>query len=706
MGLFTFIKERLSYLVVGLIAIAILAFIVSDVVRNGTPFLRESQNQIGTIGGEKVTYDQFSEKLKDKEDQFKAQYRQASLPEQTKHFVNDQAWNELVTNTLLNKQIDKAGLQVVKNSSEDIDMIKGSNPDPQIKQAFADPATGQYDRSKLDNFLSSMDKDPSGESRKRWNKFQNELLESHSVQKFLNLIKGGVYVTQLELKQSYNVPEKCNVEYAVLDYTQIADNKTNLSDQDLKTYYTNHSYLYQNPEELRSFDYVVFQSKPSSEDSSFAKKDIEKLAIDFKASKDDSLFVSLNADSKNPIRFYKKAQLPHPLDSSLVNMNAGSVYGPYFQNGAYKLAKLISVKDLPDSVKSRHILLSDAPQGGGAPVNYPALMKKADSLKNVILAGGNFAMLAGQYSVDKGSAVKGGELGYAPMGAFVKPFQDAVFYGKIGEFKIVQTQFGVHLIQIEDQKNIGKSYEVAMIDRPFHPSTKTQQDNYSKATGFLSGVNGHDFAITARKLGFTVRSSVDTKAGDPQINGVDNSRKVIQWAFGTKVGTLSEVFDLGETAVVAKLSEVKPKGLLDYDKVKFQVQAAAIKEKKGDLLGSQILEVKKSSHSLAEISAKLKIPIATADSINFSSPYLVKNLTEPKVVGAIFGLSLNTVSKPIAGERGVYIVQLKNKFTELAPPDKIAQSNATQGRGNIAENDAMEALKKLGNVVDNRSKFF
>lgn len=706
MGLITFIKERLSYLVVGLITIAIVAFIISDVVRNGTPFFRESQNQIGTVGGTKISYDDFSDKLKDKEDQFKAQYRQTSLPEQTKHFINEQAWNELVSKIILDQEISKTGVEVTRSSAEEVNMVTGQKPDPQIQQAFTDPQTGVFDRSRVLSFLKSMDKDPTGDTRKRWDKFETELLESHSIQKYLQLIRSGMYLTNLELKESVNVPEKANIQYLMMDYNRIPDNKVNISESDLKQYYKDHSYLYKVNEEQRSFDYVVFTAKPTKEDTAFALKDINRLAEDFKKSTRDSDFVSLNSDSKIPFSYVKRSKLPKNLDSNLVNKPEGTVYGPYFENGAYKIAKLISVKDIPDSVKCRHILLSDAAQGA-APSNYPALLKKADSLKSVILKGGNFANLAVQYSADKGSAIKGGELGFAAIGTYVKPFENAIFFGKTGEYKIVQSQFGVHLIQIEDQKNIAKAYEIGIVDKAFHPSNKTVQDNYAQATKFLSGLGNQDFASYARKQGLVVRSAQDTKANDPQVNNLDNSRKVIKWAFSAQLNEVSEVLDLDESDVIGKLSEIKLKGVLPYETVKFQVQASSTKEKKGEMLAQQFDTYSKSYHSLQEIGLRINQTPVNADSLSFSSPQVNKSLSEPALIGASFGSKINTLSKPVIGDKGVYLLNVQNRYIiPGGPGKKVLKEQALLSLKGRAENEAIESLKKLANVSDNRAKFF
>ena len=103
----------------------------------------------------------------------------------------------------------------------------------------------------------------------------------------------------------------------------------------------------------------------------------------------------------------------------------------------------------PDSVKARHILL---PTTAGV----DKALATADSIKKLIAAGKSFADLAKMYSIDKGSAEKGGELGTFGRGTMVPVFEEAVFNGKKGDIKIVTSQFGVHLIEIEDQKGSSK----------------------------------------------------------------------------------------------------------------------------------------------------------------------------------------------------------------------------------------------------------
>jgi peptidyl-prolyl cis-trans isomerase C len=85
------------------------------------------------------------------------------------------------------------------------------------------------------------------------------------------------------------------------------------------------------------------------------------------------------------------------------------------------------------------------------------LVEKEDEAKAIITklkGGGKFEELAAQ-SKDPGSAAQGGDLGWAPADAFVKPFSDAMIALNAGEYTQtpVQTQFGYHVIKLEESRD-------------------------------------------------------------------------------------------------------------------------------------------------------------------------------------------------------------------------------------------------------------
>ena len=77
---------------------------------------------------------------------------------------------------------------------------------------------------------------------------------------------------------------------------------------------------------------------------------------------------------------------------------------------------------------------------------------KAEDILQKLKAGADFGKLAAQYSDDPGTRDKGGDLGYFNRGEMVKPFEDAAFKLKPGQMEIVESQFGYHVIRVEDIK--------------------------------------------------------------------------------------------------------------------------------------------------------------------------------------------------------------------------------------------------------------
>jgi peptidyl-prolyl cis-trans isomerase D len=104
----------------------------------------------------------------------------------------------------------------------------------------------------------------------------------------------------------------------------------------------------------------------------------------------------------------------------------------------------------PEQARSRHILIKvDA--GADAKTDAAAKAKAEDLLKQ-IKAGGNFAELAKKNSDDPGSKDSGGELPFAQHGTMVPEFDKAIFSQKIGDTEIVKSQFGYHIVQVEERK--------------------------------------------------------------------------------------------------------------------------------------------------------------------------------------------------------------------------------------------------------------
>lgn len=698
----SYLRERMGKILAFVIGLALFAFIVGEVVKSGGQFMRGSANTIGEVNGQDISNDDYQKKLDQNVKNLQQQSGQAASPQLTT-YAQEMTWNQLVSQNILQKEIEKLG--IVVGVDETKDMVQGKNLNPQIVQAFGDPKTGEVDRARLNMFLTNLRSAKPGDPMKeQWTAFVEQMIEAKKAEKYTALVRNGLYVNSLDAKDDYEARNKLvNFKYSVLDYASIPDSKAVPTDADYSAYYDAHKAQFKNAQETRTFEYVAFNAAASAADSAVIKTQMDKLAADFKTAKDDSAFVQMNAETKRPLTYTRKGQLEPKLDTVMFGAAVGTVYGPFVSaTGGYEIAKLVDTRIGPDSVKASHILLNPATEGG-----VDKAVAKADSLKKLIQGGKSFAELAKTFSTDKGSAEKGGELGTFGRGAMIPAFEDAAFNGHKGDLVVVTSQFGVHLIQINDQKGSSKVVKVAIVDKPIQASNATQSAAYNKARSFMSNLNGSNFDDVAKKQGLQVKTANDVTPMASSTTGLENARKVVKWAFDAEKGDFSDqVFDLENQYVVARLTQIKPEGTLPLDVVKPEIEAAVRNEVKAKQLIAKFESASNGASSLEQVAQKAGTQVVPVQNIVFANPVIPGLAAEYKVIGSVFGSGLHKVSKPVQGEHGVFVFSVDN-FVNPAP-----LTNAVREKQQIeqmlvqrADNLIFDALKDKANVKDNRAKF-
>lgn len=703
MGIMSFLRERMGTILVVVIGLALFAFIAGEVITYGRSFMSGDRNTLGEVAGEKIAYEQYMDKVKQNTEMFMQQSGQTSLTPQITDYVQENSWNQAVSQIILKKELEKLGIAV--GTDETQSMISGKNVSPQIAQYFSDQKTGQLNREALNNFLKQMQTAKANDPMtQQWSNLVASLIEGKRSEKYFALVHNGLYVNSLEANDSYEAKNKlAKFTYVELAYSTIADNKVTISDDDYQAYYNEHKGQFKNPQEVRSFEYVSFNASPSKEDTATIKTQVEKLAADFKASTNDSLFVQINSETKAPLAYQRKGQLEPQLDSVMFNAAPGFVYGPYVSNGSYKLAKLVDSRVGPDSVTARHILISAATAGG-----IDKAKAKADSLKKLIEGGRPFAELAKNFSEDKQSGEKGGDLGTFGRGAMVPQFEEAAFNGKPGDLKVVESQFGVHLINVQAQKGSSKVVKVATIDKPLVASNKTQSAAYSKAQAFLGNVSGSNFGEEAKKQKLSVRTADDITGIASSIPGIESARELVKWSFNKaeKGDIVDQVYTLGDQYVVARLTKIKPAGTLALADVKDMIKPEVLLQVKAKQLSSKLQSALNGSSSIAQVAQKAGVQAVPVENIVFANPVIPGLSLEYKVIGTVFGMQPNKISKPIEGSHGVYVVSLNSFQNPAALTNNLREKQQlSQTLLQQADNRLFDALKDKANVKDYRFKF-
>ncbi len=697
MGIMSFLREKAGVIIVFAIGLAIVAFLLSDVVRSGKGFIADAQSEVGIVAGQPINYKEFNERVEQNSQQFKAQM--GSLNPQMMSYVVENSWNQFTSKIIMDKQTQKIGLVV---SEQELFDLMFTNPTQQISQIFTDPKTGQFNRTMAITSRKSADKD--AKLKEQWVALENSILDQRKSEKFQALLKNGFYANTLDAKDDFTNRNKlANFSYVAMPYANVKDTEIKVTDADYEAYYNENKYRFENTSETRTFEYVAFDASPSKTDTAETKAKINKIAEGFKTTDNDSLFIAINAETKTPITYVKKGGLDVAIDSLMFTANKGFVYGPYLINGVFKVAKLLEAKISPDSVKARHILLDPATLGG-----IDKAIAKADSIKSLLQKGGNFATLAAQFSTD-GSKDKGGDLGTFGRGAMVPAFEDAAFGGNIGQIAIVKSQFGVHIIDIQKQIGSSKVVKVGLIDKALVPSSKTEQIAYQKAQSFLS--NAKDtaaFISQAKADGISKMVASDVGPLQASIPGLENARELVRWAFkAEKADVSNEIFDIRDKYVIAYLTTIKPKGTLALNDVKVQIENQVKNRVKASYLKAKFDAALAGVTNLNQVASKLKLQVTPLSNIVFANPVIPGVAQENKLVGSVFGAKVNKLSTIVEGEAGIYIYTL-NGFSNSSMPANYSANKQTLATAlsNSAQGNVFKALQKSAKITDNRSKFY
>lgn len=697
MAVITRIRKRVG-LLIGFVGVSMILFILGDLVTSNSGLLQGNSDVVGVIGDEKVHYQEYNRRVETLTENYKINTKNENVDQNTQDMLREQAWGMFVTDNTTGREIKKLGLTC--SAGELYDMCVGTNPHPQIKQAFTDPKTGVFDPANVIKFLKDLPNRDENTQR-QWKTFEDAIAEERIGTKYKDLIKAGLFVTGEEAKRNFEEAQKnASIRFARLDLNTIPDSSVKVDDSDLSSYYNANQQKYKQAETIRKVEYITFDVNPSPEDRAAVLASIQNLGKEYAATSDNLSFVSQNTDGAVDTTYHAKGTLPVMVDTALFNAAIGTIVGPYEEGNSVKVSKLTGEKVVSDSVKARHILINIMDG------DSTKAMATADSLKNAVKKGAKFADLAMMFSKDQGSAIKGGDLGWFRQGMMVPTFNDACFNGKKGDMPIVTSQFGIHLIEILDKSAGSKQVQVLTLERKIEPSQRTYDAAYNKANEFASkNSTGEAFDSAIVKQGLNKRIADNIRENDKNIPGLDQPRELVRWAYTAKKGELSKIFTFGDKYVMAHLVGIKEKGTLPLDEVKDAVTVEARKIKKAQMLLDKFNAA--GSGDVDAIAQKLNVTATDADNVNFANSYIPGMGNEPAMVGTIFAMKAGQTSKAIKGENSVAVIMVKSFTTPPATTDFSANIKQLQDqRKSRSDYEVQNTLKEKANIADNRAKFY
>ena len=195
-------------------------------------------------------------------------------------------------------------------------------------------------------------------------------------------------------------------------------------------------------------------------------------------------------------------------------------------------------------------------------------------LRAQLAGGADFAELAEQYS-DDSTAAQGGDLGFFTRHQMVASFSDAAFALQPGERSDwVRTQFGWHLIAVEDRREGGDGPEVQArhILLTEEPSDATLADLYDEALEFREGLGSDDLSAAAAAAGLSVTETEPLAEAATFLADIGDVREVVKAAFALPAGGATPVIDLPGSFLIAQVAERIDSRIPALDEVRDRVE--------------------------------------------------------------------------------------------------------------------------------------
>ncbi len=685
------------------IGIAMLAFVLTDLVSSGSSIFSSNDNSVGEISNEPVSYDEYNQTYEALKAQLIQNNPGIAFDENMSKQYQQQAWNMIIESRLVEPEYEKLALTVSLAELEDLTI--GDNTHPQIQQSFRNPETNQFDKQRLIRFLKE-DINSNPEALQNWNSFQQQFTASLIAQKYSQLITSSVYTTDLEAANyGRDNNQTKNATVVSLPYSQYEDSTLSVSDSEILSYMKAHSSKFER-DASRDIEYIRLNVIPSQEDSMDMIFQAKEIAQKFVETKDDSAFVSImNSETPFNKTFQRRGSFLASVENEIFSANIGEVVGPAQENGIYSVYKVTGIgTDSISSIRGSHILINVAG------TDTAQAEKSARELISQIKAGATtFEAEANKKNYDA-SRGNGGDLGWVTKDSRAYPSKliNRLFRSPKGQYFVVRSNKGVHIGKTTSQIS-RKTVQVAVVDQKIFPSTKTDGEYYKMAGDFLTKANGDkSFEEVAEELGLTKRVANDIKESSLAIPGVSNPNSIAKWLFddASNEGDISSIIDIDGNYYVARITNIKAKGLADINEERSEVENILLDQKKSEKLYARMSEALKKSSNADELANELEISpvsIPAASFNNSSIPYIGRDLI---ISGTIFGLPVGGKSDIIKGERAVALVYLNNDNQYEATDAEDLKVQITDQVKQEMQQKSRKTLIENGEVIDLRYRFY
>ena len=703
-------------ILVGAIGLALFAFLAGDAARSCDGIKGEARQQIGEILGKKISVQDYQKLIDEYQSAIKFTMQRDNLTDQELKQVEDQVWQQLVSNRVIEADAEKVGLTVTEKEIQNV-LNEGTNP-MLVQTPFVNQQTGRFDVNALKQFFDSYNKAKAAKSPQveqmqaiydYWLFVEKNLRAQLLGQKYQALLASCVLSNKAEAKMAFkDNNEESQIQLASLAYSTVKDADVKVTDDDLKAKYAELKPAFRQNVETRDIKFVDFQIKASAADRSQVVKEMNDFQKQLASAADPAAVVS-KSGSEIPylgLPVSNKAYQQYPdIASKIDSLSVGTTgVVENAQDNTLNIIRVLSKAQLADSIQFRQINIAAA-----TPDETRA---KADSIQKALAGGADFDALAKRYG-QTGEKVwfTGQQYEMAPsMSQDNRTFINALLNGEVNATQNLALTQGNIILQVLDKKAFTTKTTAAVIKKVVDFSKATRSNAYNKFSEFVAKSSTvADLEKNAPKSGYQVQSLNDISTAEHYVGGIPGTHDALKWLFEAKQGEVSPLYECGNNdhLLVIALTAVHPQGYRSWDdaQVKEILKREVIKDKKAEKLMAKL----KGVNSIAAAQAK-GAKVSSVNQITFAAPAFVQatGSVEPALSGAVAGTAAGKFSKaPVKGNAGVYVFQVVKKSMRAGSKydETLVMQQAAQANMQLVGNFMQDLILKA-KVVDNRYLFF
>ena len=697
-------------LLVGVVGLALFAFIIGDFLRSGSTFFHQNKEKIAIVDGQSIGIREFQDNLETATNNYKS--RGASLSEDQQNQVRQMVFDQMVGSILLDNQSQKVGFVVSKDELADLEI--GNNISPIIKQIsyFQNPQTKAFDKNSLIQFLQTIESDDWSmysqevqqqlqQEKTTWLNVEKNILQQRLFDKFSTFLASAIVANSLDAKAAYN-DNAVNVDfnYASQSYNSISDTAVVVNDADISKLYDSRKQNYkQEPAKLIS--YIAVNIQPSEADYADVSARMGKIKDELVKTDNPVDLINDNSDAPFLDAYVSAAQLSNDQRAFVEHASVGDIDGPKLTDRTYSMYKLLGETQAPDSIKVNQITFP-------ASADEALIKTRIDSLTKVINSGKTFA----EVSLSETNGQTNGDMGWQTETSLAQgvdsKFANTLFDAKVNELFTIKTSYGTHLVQVVEKTKPVAKYKLGLIRMETTPSQDTYNKLYNSLNQYIAKNHQLDkFRSAAPEAGYVCQTGVQVLENQNNIASIENSRQVIRWANSHGNGSISEIFECQGYFIAAAVEGELKAGYRPYKEVADILKRELINEKKGAKI-VESLNAKK-INSLDGFATAMNSPVQEVKFVTFATQRITGIGIDPIVNVKAISSEVGQVTGPFAGKTGVYVLSLTAKNTNPQPYNEAnqkAQMNMQNSYRIMQLVQTGSLLKDKATIEDNRSRFY